>query len=405
MTAQEATERLLLTPASMITPRRQKWFWAPGDAGVIPLGTGTICAGKGGEGKTTFMLDLAAQLTRGELPGDLYGTRGTVIILGPEDDWDSIMVPRLLAAGADLDHVYAIEVETVTDTLAMRRELRFPLDSVQLEIAMSETGARLVLVDPAPALMYGDMNKVQDVRAAYGPLMALAQKYQAAMVLINHFGKAAGSVSNRLSGSHAWRDVTRSYLAFATDEQSGERILSQDKNNYGTGSGSYRFALESVDVPTSDGPTSVARVRFLGESEVTVAELLHREGHREDAGDDRDIYERFIIEYLSEEGGTAPAAEVQKAAAAAGFNVKTLQRRRKEMKNPEVTTGRSGYGKGAKYVWAIKVPVVAPMDPTDSSMDPMDSRAWHEGIHGIHEESMGERNLEGPLRQEQGVTR
>ena len=38
--SEEAQKRLLLTPASMIKPRRQKWLWAPGGDGVIPLGTG-----------------------------------------------------------------------------------------------------------------------------------------------------------------------------------------------------------------------------------------------------------------------------------------------------------------------------------------------------------------------------
>ncbi|WP_152273744.1 hypothetical protein [Arthrobacter koreensis] len=70
--AHTETKRLLLTPASLIKSRRQKWFWEPyKGSGVIPLGTGTIAAGQGGEGKTTFMLHLAALLTQGLLPGDL----------------------------------------------------------------------------------------------------------------------------------------------------------------------------------------------------------------------------------------------------------------------------------------------------------------------------------------------
>ncbi|WP_272026946.1 AAA family ATPase [Kocuria rosea] len=350
----EAQKRLIVTPASRIRPRRQKWLWAPGGAGVIPLGTGTICAGKGGEGKSTFMLDIAGQLTRGELPGDLHGTPGSVIIMGPEDDWDTIMVPRLIAAGADLDHVYSVAVETITDTLTQQRELRFPLDTTELEQAVEETGARLVIIDPAPALMSGDMNKVQDVRNAYGPLMALAQRRELSMTLINHFGKGAGTVTNKLSGSHAWRDVTRSYLAFAADEESGERIVTQDKNNYGTGTGSYKFTLESMDVATDDGPTSVGRVRFLGESDVTVAELISREHRDADDEDDRNAAQAFLLDYLrSQPGHEGNAGDALKAGTAVGFSRDEMKKARSRCRDPRILSEKSRDFNGG-WVWRVE---------------------------------------------------
>lgn len=350
----EAQKRLLLTPASMIKPRRQKWLWAPGGDGVIPLGTGTICAGKGGEGKSTFMLDIAGQLTRGELPGDLHGTRGAVIYMGPEDDWDTVVVPRLIAAGADLDRVYSIAVETTTEAFSMQQELRFPLDVTELEEAVKETGARLVIIDPAPALMSGDMNKVQDVRNAYGPLMALAQRHELSMSLINHFGKGAGSVSSKLSGSHAWRDVTRSYLAFAADEETGERILTQDKNNYGTGTGSYKFKLESVDVPTEDGVAEVARVRFLGASDVTVSDVINRE--HVDGGDDEDrnAAQAFLLDHLrSQAGREGNAGDVIKAGLATGFTRDEIKNARKRCKDPRIVSEKSRAYQGG-WVWRVE---------------------------------------------------
>ncbi|WP_098055124.1 AAA family ATPase [Kocuria marina] len=352
MSAQEAEKRLILTPASQIKPRRQKGLWAPDGQGIIPLGTGTVCAGKGGEGKTTFMLDIAAQPTRGELPGDLYGIPGPVLILGPEDDWDTIMVPRLIAAGAELNRVYSIAVETVTDTFTQQRELRFPLDVEQLEEAIVETGAKLVIIDPAPALVHGDMNKVQDVRNAYGPTMAVAQRWESSVVLINHFGKGAGSVTNKLSGSHAWRDVTRFYLAFATDEETGERIVTQDKNNYGTGTGSYKFALDSVDVPTEDGPTSVAKVRFLGESDVAVADLINRDHQGEQPDDDRNAAEAFLLDYLRQtDAQEVKAGDALKAGRAAGFTDQQLKDARRRCRAPRIVSVKSTFSAG--WVWAI----------------------------------------------------
>ena len=351
------TKRVLLTPASQIQTRRQKWLWEPFQGhGVIPLGTATIAAGKGGEGKTTFMLDLAAKGSRGELPGDLHGQKIATIIIGPEDDWDTVMVPRLKAAGADLDRIYKIDVETaIDDHVAQTRSLKFPLDVDMIQEAMHEVGAKLLIVDPAPSLMQGDMNKVQDVRSSYEPLIALAQKYEIALVLINHFNKGGGSVSNGMSGSHAWRDLTRSYLAFATNEETGERIFSQDKNNYGDSKGSYKFLLESVDVRTDDGETSsVARVNFLGETDQTVGELINRESGDQDEQDDRNAAQAFLIDLLkNREAWEAPAGECLKAGRAAGFSDNEIKHARRRCKDPRILSEKSGFGTG--WVWRAEI--------------------------------------------------
>ncbi|MGR6899770.1 AAA family ATPase [Glutamicibacter sp. BSL13] len=349
------TKRVLLTPASQIQTRRQKWFWEPFTGqGVIPLGTATIVAGKGGEGKTTFMLHLAALASRGQLPGDLHGQKMATIVIGPEDDWDTVMVPRLKAAGADLDRIYQIEVESTLDEYTSRRSLKFPLDVDVIEEAVMETGAKVLVVDPAPSLMHGDMNKVQDVRQSYEPLIALAQRLEMALILINHFNKGGGTVSGGLSGSHAWRDLTRSYLAFATDEESGERIFSQDKNNYGETKGSYKFVLESVDVTTDDGETaSVAKVNFLGETDQTVSDLISRTDGDEGEHEDRNAAQGFILDYIKQnDAWEAKAGDVLKAGKAAGFSDNELKNARKRSKNPRILSAKSDFGAG--WVWRLE---------------------------------------------------
>lgn len=347
-----ARTELRVTYAHMITPHRQRWLWAHDGEGIIPLGTGTIAAGIGGEGKSTFMIDLAAQLTCGTLPGDLYGSKENVIIFGPEDDWPTVMIPRLIAAGADLERVAQVQAATITESFTSERELILPVDLRLLREAVVETGARMIIIDPAPNLMDGDMNKVQDVRRSYGPLMTLAQERDLAIILINHFGKGAGTVGAKLSGSHAWRDLTRSYLAFASDPETGERVLTQDKNNYGTGRGSWKFVLDSVDVPTVDGDTSVGRVRFLGASEVTVGDLINRDALAEEDQEDRNAAQQFVYDFLvNTETQEAKAGAVIKAGAAEGFSTNEIKDARRRSKNPRILSVKSSFGAG--WVWQI----------------------------------------------------
>lgn len=332
MTDSKPVTKLKMTRASEITPRRQKWFWEPFQGqGVIPLGTATIVAGKGGEGKTTFMLDLAAKGSRGELPGDLYGQKIETIIIGPEDDWETAMVPRLKGAQANLDKIWQIGLETEYQGNSRERAIKFPLDVDFIEQAIHEYGAKMLIVDPAPSLMHGDMNKAQDVRSSYEPLIALAQKYEFALILINHFGKGGGSVSSKLSGSHAWRDLTRSYLAFAMDEESGERVFSQDKGNYTKNLNSYKFALDSVDVDFGNGETAnVAKVNFMGLTTQTVDEIINRESFDED-GSARSEAAEWLLAFLDNDQKESARKIVMKAARGEGFSESTLKRAKKAL--------------------------------------------------------------------------
>ena len=348
-TVREDGDYIVITRASEIKPRRQKWFWEHDGQGIVPLATTTVFAGKGGEGKTTFALDLAAQLTRGTLTGDLVGKPGEVLIIGPEDDWGSVMVPRLIPAGANLDKVLKSDVETVTDEHTGERTMSFPLDVSLLRETLEVYDVRLIIIDPAPSLMAGDTNKVQDVRRAYEPLIALAQEFEFALILINHFGKGAGDVSTKLSGSHAWRDLTRSYLAFVTDSTTDERIMTQDKNNYGTSKGSYKFNLVSQIVDLGDGESAdVARVDFLGESDRSAQDIID-----EPLGQSNNLneYQTFLVEYLTGHGESR-SRDVMAAAEEEGLDSTKLTKHRLRMKNPAITSRRDGFGKGA-WLWSI----------------------------------------------------
>jgi hypothetical protein len=339
----------ILTPASQIRSTRQRWAWQD----AIPLGTGSIFAGQGGEGKTTFGLHLAAQVTIGTLDGDLHGQAHNVIIIGTEDDWATVTKPRLQAAGADLDRVFKLDIASTYDEITRETVPRFPLDAELIGDAIRETGAKMLILDPAPTLMAGDMNKVQDVRQAYEPLVLLAQKADLALILINHFGKGSGNVSAKLSGSHAWRDLTRSYLAFATDPDTGRRVFSQDKNNYAEGKGSYGFTLESVTVPTDDGDTAhVARVNDLGPTDVTVGEIINRGLNETGDEEDRNAAQQFIIDFLrGRESLEASAGEIIKAARGSGFSETDIKNARRRCRNPKVLTQKSSFSAG--WVWGI----------------------------------------------------
>ena len=69
----EVGRRARITWACDIQIRPVVWAWTDNDEGRIPAGSLSIAAGREGTGKSTFGTWLAAQITRGTLPGNLYG--------------------------------------------------------------------------------------------------------------------------------------------------------------------------------------------------------------------------------------------------------------------------------------------------------------------------------------------
>lgn len=338
----------VLTSAADIRTVRQPWLIP----GLIPLGTITVCAGRGGAGKSSWVLERIARLTRGELVGDVREPANAIIV-GPEDDWSAVMNPRLMAAEADLERVSKFEIRTNVGPTVLTTNPILPLDVQELRKAIEQTRAKLVMLDPAASLIAGDLNKREDVRAAMDQLAVLARDAECAIVVIAHFGKGQGYIGDKISGSAAIRDAARCVLLFAEDGDTGQRILTVDKSNYASNAGdSHAFLLQPTLVVTDDGHrTEVARVLDLGPSDKSVAEVINQSGG--EGAPTRNGAQGFILEYLRNEAGwEAPASEVLEAGKAVGFSEQEIRDARRRCRSPKIGSKKSGFGSG--WMWHIE---------------------------------------------------
>ena len=82
-----------------------EWLWPE----RIPLGTVTVLEGVSEFGKSLIAADMAARVSRGDpWPGRVAGPNvpGKVLyVCGDLDDWDKMILPRLLQAGAEMRQV------------------------------------------------------------------------------------------------------------------------------------------------------------------------------------------------------------------------------------------------------------------------------------------------------------
>jgi len=218
-----------------------------------------VAAGREGTGKSSFGIWLAAQVTRGQLRGAWWGQPAGVIYVAIEDSWRHTLVPRMIAAGADLDLVYRAEV-AVVDQLRTAT-LCLPADNQLLEAAVREHQVALVL-DPLLSVIGAgiDTHRERDTRLALDPLARLADRSGAVVLGIAHFSKAASTdASTLITGSTAFRNVARAIFGFAGDDD-GAHVLSQTKNSLGRSDlPSFAYTVESVTVATRPGrPRSAA---------------------------------------------------------------------------------------------------------------------------------------------------
>ena len=357
--ADKPDRKLVQTYGDQVETRRQTFL---DNRGILPVGTLTIFAGRGGEGKTTLALDYAARVTRGDLEGDLKGKPRTVLIVSHEDDLSTQLVPRLIAAGAKLNNVVFIKVATTYKDVDVLDVPSLVEDQALLQQAIDENNPALIVIDPLTSSIDGDTNKLQDVRRSLQPLTALLHKNELACIGIAHQNKGAGGYAgDRVSGSHAFRDVARSLVLFATDSETGDRVFTVDKSSYGNVAGtSYGFRLVSVSVPVDKGgETSAARVEHLGASSKSVSDIWNQD--REPADSGRTDARAWLEDYLESVGGSARANEVTAAGAQAGISERTLQDAAKRL-----GVGKSRDGKNGPFVWTLRAVPAVPAVPADA---------------------------------------
>jgi AAA domain len=130
---------VVLTGADTIKPRPVFWLWK----GRLALGTLGLLAGREGVGKSTLGYWIAARITQGDLCGCFQGTPKAVLVCATEDSWEHTIVPRLMAAGADLSRVYRVDVVTA---LAIRVGMSLPRDLEGVERAAKDVDAAMMLL-------------------------------------------------------------------------------------------------------------------------------------------------------------------------------------------------------------------------------------------------------------------
>jgi hypothetical protein len=333
--------KLKVTRASEITARATRWSWLDMTMKLkwIPQGALTLLGGREGVGKSTLAYWLIAMITRGALPGDNYGRPRSVIIAATEDAWEQTIVPRLMAAGADLSLVLRVDVIRADDLM---EGLTLPTDVGEVEQLCREENVGLILLDPLLGTIKGslDTHKDSEVRQALEPLSRLAHDAQVTVIGLIHQNKSSsGDLLTKLMGSRAFSAVARAVLVCAeekapvpTDMDVPERtfLFGQLKSNLGSKvMTTYRYRINERVVgtdPEFGDPIVSSAIEWIGHLDENVEQVLDEQQAAASRSDKpRGEAGGWILEFVRE-GGTRSRSEVLEAGQVAGHSRNTLLR-------------------------------------------------------------------------------
>lgn len=336
---------LAITPLSQIQPRRVHWLWQ----GRLAIGTLGLLAGREGLGKSTIACDLAAQITRGTLPGEHEGTPKAVLVCATEDSFEHTIRPRFEVADADLNRVYRVERRTDSGDLP----ILLPDDLAGVEQAAIDVDATLLVLDPLISRLGAlDSHKDAEVRLALEPLVAIADRAQFAVLgLIHHNKTGATDPLDKVMGSKAFAAVARSVhtvIPDPSDETGQRRYFGTPKNNLGRSDlPTIAFTIEAAIYDTDEGQGVTGRVVWGDETDETIRSIMERDANGGSSREDDAV--EAIRAYMATNGPSVPAEVGRKALEALGFKGGTLNRAVKRAVDNRKTGGR-----GSPWVWFEK---------------------------------------------------
>ena len=309
---------------SSVTQRKVEWLWYP----YIPYGKLTILQGDPGEGKSTFMDNIAALLTRGKKMPDGFRIPEpqSVVYQTAEDNLSDTVKPRMVAAGADCNRIAYIVDE----------DMPLTLEDARIEKVIQETQARLFILAPLQAYLSqdSDMFSAGRMRQQLKRLADIASKHKCAIVVIGHMNKASGEKNlYRGLGSIDIAAIARSVLMISRDRDNPSiRYMFPVKSS---------LAPEGTTIAFSFDPKS--GLRWIGQCQVDKSRIKDY-----DIDDSKKaLARRIVLEMLGEHD--AHSTDIINKLKLMGISERTIHSAKKEL-------GVQSYRSDGVWYWHLDDP-------------------------------------------------
>jgi putative DNA primase/helicase len=360
----------ILICAADVVMRPKDWLWE----GHLLRGAQELLTGVPGLGKSQVQICYVACTTTGNTwpNGVRGGAPANVIMLTAEDVLDQEVVPRLRAAGADLNRVQFLKC--IKTDAKSKRQFLLGEDLDQLEKAVADVGnVGLITIDPITAYMGGkmDSHKTTEVRSQLGPLKDFAERVNVAISTITHPPKSAGQKAiDHFIGSQAFIAAGRiGHVCVEeteeeeNDEDGGKRgkkeriktgriLFANAKNNPHTTMPTLAYRIEEIIVgqdPKAGDNIAAPRVVWDGEPvDVSADEAVAAAGNGAAESSARGGVQAKVQAFLCDilKDAPVPQKQIEEEAARQGFSANQLRTAKEKL---AIASTKSGFGDG--WVW------------------------------------------------------
>ena len=288
--------------ASTIKAEPVKWLWPD----VFPLKSLSILFGEPGVGKSQLTCALAAAVSKGSALPLKQGKapKGNVLLMSFEDRAEDTVIPRLTAAGANMQNVHILgDVKAANGKrfFNMRRDV--PLFAAK---AKEVKNVRLIVIDPV--MVY--QGNVRDVTAA---LANLAGQTGACIIGVTHPAKGK---DDRPLGSIAWEGQARA--VYGVKRRGAAFLMWPYKGNLAAQQNAFTYSIEPHTLKGT-------RIRTSAACFSTVEEWVPVNGG------DRPVDAAAAFLRVRLEDGALPSVELSQAAVQAGHKLRTVIRARDQL--------------------------------------------------------------------------
>ncbi len=346
---QSDNDDLVITVAADLEMCGIDWLWP----GRFARGKFGLIAGLPDYGKGLIAAFIAAAVTAAvELPCDEGSTpQGNAIWLNAEDGACDTVVPRLVAAGADLSRVHFVNSARVGGEDKM---FSLVTDLQLLRKKIGQIGnVVLVIIDPMSAYLgvgKVDGRSATDVRGVLTPLKEMAEELHVAVIGIAHFNKKdeVKSALLRVSDSIAYVAAARGVYAVLDDpEDKDAKLFIKAKNNLARDMKGLRYGIGAKtvghDAKLNVDITAPFIVWHRQHVEITANEAMQA---AEGMTAKREARE-FLLERL--EAGPVDSEGIIEEAKQEGIAKRTLDRAKKDL---GVKSRKQG-GTGGPWLWEL----------------------------------------------------
>jgi hypothetical protein len=326
-------ERPKLWPSRQLKPATQPRWIAKR---FVPRAAPTVLCGDEGIGKSLWDIRLIAAVSAGRPLPDINmpirDPQPVLLAAITEEDWSTMVLPRLQVADANLDMISVICTEEDGSGSPI-----YPRDFNV--IAEMKPNPFLIVVDSWLDTLSANLvvRDSQSAAIALAPWTDLATKTDAGIILLTPTNRmATGDIREKYGVTQHLRKKARMTLFSLRDDDTDLLVLGPDKVNTTTSALAVMYRIDAIQKweATDDDDGTVGKLEYVAKSDRTIRDWVadHHE-QAQNGGDDSALDKAitWLRDYLLMNAPSMDSAQVKMDADAAKIKPTTLRRARRRL--------------------------------------------------------------------------